>query len=667
MYIDYDWVKDYLCNAPSLEEAARVLSHTGLETEVEGKGLRIEHTVNRPDAMCHFGVARELSVRLGLELVEPPIDEAPLADLPGWTIRSLEPEHCSRYMGLEIQGVHASPSPPWLVEKLTAIDQTCHNLLVDLTNFLLWEMGHPSHAFDGDKIDGQTILIRFAEKGERLTTLDGREHDAHGLLVIADAEKPIAFGGVMGGENSEVGGQTRRLLLELACFRPATVRTTGRRCQIESDARHRFERGVDRERMERVIRRFIYLLRREQPQVDVVGLLDADLEPFQRLRINLRRERLHRLLGVPLADDLVLRLLAAMDCRPETNPEGWSVSVPGYKVDVTREVDVIEEVIRFAGFDQLPTTLPALGGTDLGFRPRQSGEEIIRRSLRGAGFQETCTYGFMPEAWVQSFQPKGQVLGLRNPMTANQAVLRRNLLPGMLDCVRRNLNRGIGELAFFEIGHVYEADGEPHHLAVVLVQGKESDQWWRTPDAHPFYRIKGVYQLLADHLGLSLETGPEVPSWLAQEEGLGILEGGNTIGGFGILEKGLAKQWDFEQAPAVLELDLSFLASRKPLRPVVEVLSPFPGMRMDMAFVLDRGHSYDDVRKTLLNLDLPHLSRLDLFDVYEGKAIESGKRSLGFRFRFQAEARTLTSEEVAHSMARVKTVMEQRFHAVIGM
>jgi len=671
MYFDYGWIKDYLEDAPDLEEAARILNETGLETEVRDGGLEIEHTVNRPDAMSHFGVARELAVKLGTRPREPEIDPQPLPALAGWTIESYDAGECPQYTGLKVDNVVAAPSPPWLKAKLAAIDQTSHNLLVDLTNFLLWEFGHPSHAFDAEKIAGRRILVRPGAPGERLTTLDGREHPAEGLLCIADAERPIAFGGVMGGLDSEVTGQTTSLLLELACFRGASVRRTGRQRNITSDARHRFERGVDRENMMRVIRRFIYLLRREQPGIRVSGFLDMDAAPFKRAQVRLRRTQLDRLLGIHIEDTTVLRLLTSMDCECTPTAEGWHVSVPGYKVDVEREVDLIEEIIRFAGLDLLKSDLPAFQGIDFAPNPVRDRSADMRVILTGCGYQEACTYSFLPESWDRAFAPEGEPLRLRNPMSENQAVMRRHLLPGLLDSIRNNLNRGIADLTYFETGHTFATAAEPHHLAVVAVAGKDRNTWWPTEKTHPFYRIKGLFETLADQLGWTeLALVDEVPAYLKRGEALGVRFRERLIGGFGMLDQNTLATLDRAQlglsaAPAVLEIDLSFLDETTVPLPDVRLLSVYPAIQQDLAFVLDGAHAFAAVEEHLRQLDLPNLENLLLFDVYEGKSVPQGKKSLGFRFRFQAEDRSLTGEEIALTMDKVARSMAEKFRATI--
>ncbi|MDJ0840001.1 MAG: phenylalanine--tRNA ligase subunit beta [Acidobacteriota bacterium] len=672
MYIHYDWVKDYLKDAPSMEEAARLLNLTGLETELEEEGLEIEHTVNRPDAMSHFGVARELAVKLNGELVEPPVYTGEIPQLEdGWKIETEDVEQCPRYIGVKVDNVKAEETPSWLKAKLASIDQTSHNFLVDLTNFLLWEFGHPSHAFDATLLEDKHIIIRRGRAGETLTTLDGQDHEAEGLLCIADGKRPIAFAGVMGGQNTEVSESTTELLLELAVFKPGTVRRTGSKEKILSDARHRFERGVDRERMDRVIRRFLYLLLEQQPEARIMGIYDMDRAPFERASIRLRRSQLNRLLGIHLEDREIEDLMTAMDCRFDRFDGGWQVSVPGYKVDVTREADMIEEIIRFAGLDLLETDLPEMAGTDLEHDAVRENTTGIRRTLQGMGLQEAYTYSFQAEIWDKAVSPEGEPTRLRNPMNKNQAVMRRCILPGLLVSLRNNQKRGIADVQLFEVGHTFRNGIEPHHLAVALSSGKEKSSWWEVPGAHPFYQAKGIYERLASRLGWdALELRKDVPNWLTPGEALGIYYKGNCIGGFGTLSQSVNKaceDFQFETLPVVLEIDLEFVNDLSPDHGQAEELSVFPGMKIDMAFVVDDHLVYDEVNRHLLGLNLENLESLELFDVYQGKSVGTGKKSLGFRFRFQALERTLTSEEVSATMERVTQSVKETFGAVIRM
>lgn len=666
MYMHYDWIAAYLKDAPALAEMARLLNETGLETEIDGDGLEIEHTVNRPDAMSHYGVARELAVKAGLQMIEPPIYEGDLPALDGWEITSDDAEQCPQYIGVKVDNVRASTSPKWLKSRLEAIDQTAHNVLVDLTNFLLWEFGHPSHAFDATKLAGQKIRVRWGTKGEELTTLDGRKHKAEGMLCIADAERPVAFAGVMGGENSEVDGDTTTLLLELAVFNPTTVRRTGRACNINSDAKHRFERGVDRENMERVIRRFLYLLLQDQPDAKIVGMLDMNLQQFERSSILLRREKLDKLLGISLEDELVLDLLTRQGFKPEVVAEGWQVQAPGYKVDVTREADVIEEVIRFAGFDRLKQTLPTLGGSDLSNDSRRVQERRLRELLATFGYQETCTYSFVREDWDNMIAADVEAVRLRNPMTENQAVMRRHLLPSMLECVRYNASRGNFDLALFEVGRVFHGDREPRRLAIVQTGGDPNPQWFNAPAPAPFYAVKGAFEALVRRLGWTeLSLKQPAPAYFKEDEALGIYHGEQLIGGLGHVQDKLAQAWDIETAMAVLEMDLGFL-DQTPL-PIAasSALSMFPGITIDMAFVVDRAVSFGEMDAFIRQHPLEHLESLGLFDVYQGKALDKSKKSLGFRFAFRAQDRSLTREEVSAKVDALVDSIKAKFNATI--
>lgn len=665
MYFHYDWVAEYLEDAPSLEEMLLILNATGLETERDGEGLEIEHTINRPDAMNHYGVAREIAVKTGHKLREPQVFDGELGTLQGWTIHSDDAAMCPQYMGLLVENVKAEPSPAWLKQRLEAIEQTSHNFLVDLTNFLLWEFGHPSHAFDADKLAGNEIRVRFAGKGETLTTLDGNDHQADGYLCIADAERPVAFAGVMGGANSEVDENTTRLLLELAAFDPVQVRYTGRDKQIHSDARYRFERGIDRENMDRIIRRFVFLLLQQQPEARVIGLHDMNVAPFQRTQIELRRQRLDLLLGITLPDAQVEELLQRMGFQPQPMAGGWRLQAPGYKVDVVREVDVIEELIRFAGFDLLTSELPAMGGTSYTEQPLAVGERLCRNMLVGMGLQQAVSFSFVGESVEALFGSGAAPLRLRNPMNINQAVMRRNILPPLLTCVAQNAKRGLRRQQLFEIGHVFQSGTEPHHLAIVLSFDTDRTRWFDSAGQHPFYVIKGYVEALCERLALPLTFKTEAPAWLNPGEAVGIYHGDQLIGGMGCLAPKITAFYEFEQPLVVAELSLDFLSRHQLPLPNVAKLSDQPAMRQDMAFVLDQHHAAGAVHRHILDLQPTCLEDLELFDVYDGKSLEKGKKSLGFRFHFRHPERTLTSEEVAKVMDSVVESVRNTFGAVI--
>lgn len=666
MRFSYSWVSEYLENPPDIHEMARLLNETGLETDVVDEMLEVEHTVNRPDAMSHFGIAREIAVKLGRQPVLPPLYEGELPNGGDWSISSTDTARCWRYLLLEVDQVKACESPSWLRSRLEEIGQTCHNDLVDLTNFLLWEFGHPSHGFDAQKLQGKKIHVRLGEKGETLRTLDGKMHDAEGHLCITDAKGPVAFAGIMGGENSEVDEGTNRLVLELAVFQPKGVRLSGRQLNIESDARHRFERGVDEEFMEKVVRRFIHLLKKTQPSIKLVCFQDMALQPFTRSIIELRKQRLDQILGVKLDEGMVTELLKSMDFQPEKTSTGWRVSTPGYKVDVQREIDVIEEIIRFAGLDNLESTLPVMAGTSFTSNPMGEGKAYLHNLMPSLGFQETCTYSFLSPELENRFGRGPEPVALRNPMTENQAVLRRSMLPSLMECVRRNHNRGNGSLAFYEIGRVFLADKEPIHFAAVISELTAPATWWGNAKVHPFHKLKGVLDVLLEKWGNnSLLLGELNASDPAFELRVGVFHGATQVGFIGILSDEECAHWDFLHPVAVLEIDLAFLGNITSSVPVIEPLAEYPGMRIDMAFVLDQAHLFQDVKKHILGLNPENLQELSLFDVYQGKGIAKGKRSLGMRFRFQNKHRTLTGEEVSGTMAQVVSSVKAAFGAEI--
>jgi len=666
MYFNYNWIKEYLDDAPTLENAANILNQTGLETEVEANSLEIEHTVNRPDAMCHYGLAREIAVKTGANLIEPEIDSTQWPELKEWNITSEDHQGCWRYMGLLIENAKNTPSPTWLKEKLDSIDQTSHGTIVDLTNFLLWEFGHPSHAFDAERVEGKEIRVRYGKKGEELITLDGKLHSVEDLLCIADNQNPIALAGVMGGENSEVNEETSAVLLELAMFDPVKVRLTGKKTQILSDAKHRFERGVDEESMDRIIRRFAYLLKKIQPHIVIKGLKDFKTREFERVEVQLRQARLDSLLGVKLPPKEVEALLKRMDFHPEFHHGIYKLKVPGYKVDVTREVDVIEEIIRFAGLDRLPSDLPALSGSDFHPKPEETERSKLRHMLKELGLQEVLTYSFLSETDEALFQEGGQPIEIRNPMSESNKVLRRNILPQLLHVAKRNFARGQKNLSLFELGHVFRGEKELYSMACLISRPNEKTAWWSSTGTHPFYEMKGVLETLTNELGwLTLTMVPTILPGMDPTVSLQIRIDGNPCGWIGTISKELMEKLNYDVPVIVMELELDFLKTIGNERKTKFELSPFPSIQIDLAFVLSIDTAYDRIREHIQSLNLSNLESLELFDVYSGKSLEKGKKSLGFRFVFRAMDRTLTGDEVDEQVQAMTRSVMKEFNAEI--
>lgn len=665
MLFSPSWIQEYLGAPLSCAETADWLNRCGLESEVRQGLLEVEHTVNRPDAMSHFGIARELATASGIPLLSPPIFTGEIPPLPGFSLQSESSLACPRYMALLVENLLAGESPAWLAERLTAIGQKCHGLLVDLTNFLLWEMGHPSHAFDADKLEGNGLSVRTAGAASRLRTLDGKEREVEGLLCIHDGAKPVALAGVMGGENSEIDRNSQRLLLELAQFDPVRVRESGKRTHIHSDARHRFERGIDPEAMEFILRRFLFLLLREQPQARVVGLCQWQAQPFTRQALLLREARLERLLGIALPHPLVSDLLQRMDMRPRATDEGWQVQVPGYKVDVSREVDVIEEVIRFAGLERLEARQVAMPGSDYDDSGSREWTSQVQETMRVCGMQEIISYSFTSSAAACEWSQQGGGMPLANPLSESTAVLRPSLLPSMLDCLANNHRRSCSNAALFEVGEVFAAQGERRHLALGLL-GTTGVGWWNGNPMPGFFRLKGCLEALCRRMGWP-EPQPLAASHSFFEPGMSfqLLLDGKALGWMGAPKRSLCLGRDLDVPVLLAELDLAGCMTLPVRLSAVEAPKLFPAIEIDLAFVLAKAVSYQSLREHFTAWPLPLLERLELFDVFEGASLGADLRSLGLRFTFRAEARSLTREEVTQTLQGAVESAKQKFSAVI--
>jgi phenylalanyl-tRNA synthetase beta chain len=586
---------------------------------------------NRGDLLSHGGIARELAGDANLKL---PDDESigfaqtdNNGKASGIGIRIDDSEACPRYIGVAIDGVSIAPSPAWLMARLRAIGARPINNIVDVTNFVLHELGQPMHAFDMKLLDGNQIIVRRARAGEKLTTLDGTERALQpGMLVIADAQKPTAIAGVMGGQYSEVTNQTTSILLEAACFEPRQVRNTRTALGMSTDASYRFERGVDPDMMLRAVRRAVTLML-QVAGGHITGATDVYAQRFANPTVPLRVQRVQRVLGVAMNAQQMEQLLAPIGFQFDEQRNGTlNVVVPGHRrYDVNREVDLIEEVARRYGYDNFPTEL-------LPFRPSVVPEDALaqfenelRVYLVGRGFLEARTVTFAPDA-------EGDV-ALLLPLSATESKLRRALLPGLLRRVEYNFNRGVRNIRLFEIGTVFAPGPAGHprestHIAAVFTGLREPPHWTGNAQPYDIWDLKGLSEELAGMVGD------------AQPLRAGVLPKDSID----------APAW----AGEILGLEFVLPArGRARARPQFRALPQFPAIEQDMALIVPEALASEVIEQTVRSAAGPLLENVEPFDLYRGKGIPQGTRSIAYRLRFRAADRTLTDSEADAAMKRI--------------
>ena len=671
MRVPVSWLRDFV-DVPDPEQVARRLAECGFSVEsLEGDVIDLEITANRPDCMSVYGIARETAT--AFRVARRP-DVAAAAESGASAKRdggsrlpvSIGDAGCGRY-SLALADVNVGPSPDWLAARLIAAGIRPINNIVDVTNYVMLEIGHPMHAFDASRLTGPEIRVRRARPGEKLKTLDGQDRTLdETMLVIADRDRAVAIAGVMGGAASEVSEATGQVAIESAWFLPSSVRATSRRLGLKTEASIRFERGADPSAPARALARALALLEQIGAGRAVGPIVDVFPRPIERSPVSLDRTHIKRLLGVAVPDADVERILSSLDFQVKKTSSGWQAGVPTFRVDISREADLIEEVGRHYGFDRIPATFPPLQTVS-----RPSSAEItqgrtIRRLLTGAGLQEAVTYTFIDEAAAALFE-SGGVVPLRNPLTEKFAVLRPSLLPGLVDAVAYNLRRESADVRLFEIGAVFSPAGERTRAGWV-VTGARGPHWSGGAGSIDFSDVKGVAELVTGASGAPLEISrADDLRWFTPGRSA-RLELGHRPGG-----------WVGEIAPAVLqarglpsgttvyggEIDLDALAAViTGTRPIVP-LPKHPSIVRDLSLMIDQRLPAADVRGTIRAHAPITLVSVREFDRYQGKGVPEGQTSLSVRLTFRAPDRTLTDTEVQRAIETIVAALTREHQATL--
>ena len=678
MKVPVSWLREFVDVTATPEEIAARMSVRGFAVEgVERVGddtiLDFEVTANRPDCMSVVGIAREVATAYGVTLKgerHPPVPPQAGA-CPDVTITIENFELCPMYAGA-VADVQVGASPAWMQQRLKACGIRPISNIVDITNYVLLELGQPMHAFDHAKLERQQIRVRTARAGERITTLDGQQRElTPDMLVIADAARPVAVAGVMGGGDSEVADGTRVIVFESAYFNPLSVRRTSRKLGLKTEASMRFERGADRMMPGTALARACELL--EQMGAGKARGTAATFDSAAMFgsafrALTLRRARLAGLLGVQVPDTEVLRILGTLGFMAQETPEGWTVMVPPRRVDVVREVDLIEEVARHYGFDRIPAMFPALTATAPQMDPRITRARQLRRVMTGAGFSEALTFGFIGETAAAPFAPEGDLVPIANPLSENYGVLRPSALPGLLDSVAHNRRREQRDVRLFEIGNRFSrARGEGRAMACAWTGAVGGDHWGGGTRPVDFFDMKGIVERIAEALGIEIATEPSRDSWLVPGRAAAITTGGAPLGVLGQLAPALAERHGLPAGDAVyvaeIDLDAADAAARGS-RLRVEALPKFPSVTRDISVLVEDTLASATLRQTVRTAAPDTLVRVREFDRYAGKGIPEGKVSVSLRLTFRSPERTLTDAEVQSAMDAVVTALKDKHGAV---
>ena len=636
----------------------------------------LDLTPNRPDLMSVLGVAREVAAIAGGKVRDPSIEyEAAGKPIKGRArVEISDPDLCPRYVAALIEGIRIGESPDWMQERLVAAGMRPINNIVDITNYVMLEMGQPLHAFDFDKLREGRIVVRRARPGEKLTLLDGGQRDLQpDMLVIADAEEAVAVAGVMGGADSEVTSETVNVLLESANFNGPNIRRTRQALKTETDASKRFEKGLSTHLPPIAAQRAVKLMVEIAGGKAADGLLDVAPGKTKDGRITLTQERLRRVLGIEVAPAEVRRVLEALGfgCR-WVPPDHFLVRVPYWRTDVTIADDVIEEVARIVGYDEFPTT--QLRGEIPAWEPQplRALRERVRDLLAGAGLQEVITYSLTDLPTLQKVLPKEDLeitppLRVANPMSREYEYARTTLRGSMLQTLARNTRISGGDLlALFEIAHTYQPreDELPHEVETVCaaISGRK-EGWWRNPSPEPagFYDAKACIDALLAALHLRADYREAVDYACLPGRAAEVWINGARIGLVGQVHPRVAASFEIKNDVAIFEVDLEALLPHLPETIHYEPVSPYPSVEESLAVVVDQDVHAAEVIRLIESSKLVH--SVSVLTVYTGPPIPKGKKSLAFSVSYQSGERTLSDADVAKERARIVERLKRELNA----
>lgn len=643
-----------------LEAEAEVGRPIVEQLELEDVVLTINATPNRPDWLSHLGVARELAALTGATLRRPgdALEESGEAVQGKASVEIEWGDRCGRYAARVVEGLRFGASPRWMQARLTACGMRPLGNLIDVTNYVLLETGQPLHAFDLDRVRGQRIRVRAAEEGEALTTLDGKERRLRADdLVIADADRALVLAGVMGGEDAEVGAETTRVLLESAHFEAAGIRRSSKRHGIHSESSHRFERGTDPEAVIEALDRAAQLLQALAGGEVAQGIIDHYPGRRPPARVKLRYDRVSALLGVEVSPERSRAILAELGFEEAAaDEEGASFRVPSFRVDVSREADLVEEVARVHGYDAIPEVAPAAPARIPAIGRRARVMERAAAALSACGIDEALHLAFAdPREDAEILREAIDFVRLQNPLAEHQSALRTSLLPSLLRTVAFNANRGAEAVRLWERGKVFLPRAaratpvlEEERLGGVLFGAAQAPAWTAPERPVDFYDLKGALETLLDGLGIQGAVwAPVEAPHLHPRSACALQAGGATLGHLGELHPLSAEALELPRGVFVFELSLPALEAAARLEPRYRGVPRFPAVLRDLAVVVSREVSAAEVEAVLRGPQGGGLVEgVRLFDVYEGEQVGEGKKSLAFAIRYRDPSKTLSDREV---------------------
>jgi len=663
MRAPYEWIRELIDISATPEEVSEQLTMIGLEVEgaesVEGDTVyEINVTPNRPDCLSMIGIARELSAAFRTPLKMPPHAIPGGRPVSEFSIEILNPELCNRYTGRLIKDVRISGSPEWVKKRLEKCGIRSVNNVVDITNYVLLEFGHPLHAFDADKIEGEKIRVSTAAKDNKIITLDGSERNLfEDTLLIWDGARPVAIAGVMGGLNTEVTDHTRNLFLESAYFEPSSVRRTSKRLGLVSESSYRFERGTDIEFLDKALNRAAFMIA-EVAGGTVFEIIDAYPVKYLPEHIEIIYERINKVLGTALSKDEMLEILERLAIPAEKREEVFVVYPPAYRRDIKRDSDVAEEIARIYGYDRIGTSIPRSPLSSGWLNEKKKNIGRIRGAIRKAGFTEVINYSFMSMADLDVLAIPGadrrrRAIKISNPLTQEEGFLRTTLAPALTGNLKYNLDRGLRDVVVFEISKVFEDTGESLpfeelRLGGVFYKEKIPSLW--KEDARGFYIVKGAIESMLAELKINEYSFLQSSEpFLHKGQSADIRISDSYVGYLGVVGPEIVEKMDLKkQKPEIVlfELNLDVLLRLAPDSLQYSPIPKYPAIERDIAIIVDENIPSSRIRELIETFPSELIEEVSIFDHYRGGNIPAGKKSLAYSIVYRSVERTLREEEV---------------------
>ncbi len=680
MKVSYNWLKEFVDFDQSPEDLAHAITMAGSEVEeiesIEGDTVfDIGITPNRPDCLSIRGIAREISTILGLPLKDVTTgltnDDGAGPDI---TIDS--PDLCYRYCSRIISEVKPGPSPDWLVKRLEACGIRPTSNIVDITNYVLLELGQPLHAFDLDDLAGQKIIVKQAGDIKKFTTLDNEERPlGKEMLMIWDGEKPVALAGIMGGLNTEVSESSVNILLESAYFKPASVRSTSKSLGLSTESSYRFERGVDIETVKLALDRAAALIA-ELAGGRISGITDVYPVKYKSRSIAVSLERINSLIGVDMEPSYIEETLSNLGFNVSREGDTINVTPPSFRNDVERAEDIVEEIARLYGYDNIPSTLPVMQMSPALEHKTQNLVKSLKLSFTGSGYSEVINYSFINPEVIDKLaladdDRRRNLLYVSNPLRQEESAMRTTLVPALLANLNLNLSRGERELRFFEISKVFLPSNErlPEEVlqaAAIYHKDKSNALWESGHDG--YYDLKGAVENVLSNLNIRnmrfVHAGNIEEPYLHPGKSCSIMIGDIKIGTIGVLHPGVEEAFDISGDITVAEIhDVHTLLNNIPSKTTFVSLQKYPYVERDVSMLVHDNVTVASVREAIQDVTSYIIEEIKLFDIYKGKSIPADKKSLAFSIRFRSIEKTLTDNEVDKVYSRIVKKLEDSLNA----